>query len=167
MNQKSHSDVDAAHKYFSAYCFNQAWELMDKPRRTTGENELMLLLNFASRWHWLQRPDCTPTNESIGYWQTSRIYALLGQAENARRYAQLCLETSQAGDVAPFYIACAYEALARAAATAGDEVQMQKYLTRAKKIHARLTDPEEKEQLASDLKTIHIRKKALKRKSKS
>ena len=42
------------------------------------------------------------TNLSIGYWQTARIYALLGQAENARRYAQMCFEVSQQPGVKPF-----------------------------------------------------------------
>ena len=76
----------------------------------------MLRLSLAATWHWTQRPDCTSTNLSIGYWQTARIYALLGQAENARRYAQMCFEVSQQPGVKPFFLAYAYEALARAEA---------------------------------------------------
>ena len=56
----------------------------------------MLRLSLATTWHWTQRPDCTSTNLSIGYWQTARIYALLGQAENARRYAQMCFRSQPA-----------------------------------------------------------------------
>lgn len=159
MNQNPAFDEDAAHRYFSAYCFNQAWELMDKPRRTEQENEQMLELSFASRWHWRQRPDCTSTNESIGLWQISRIYALLGRVENAQRYGQLCLDASRAGDVAPIYLAYAYEALARASAISGDKVQMQKYLARARGLNDQTNDSEEKQQLAADLKTIHVKRK--------
>ena len=50
----------------------------------------------------------------LAYWQVSRIYALLGQADNARRYGELCLEVSQEPGVQPFYLAYAHEALARA-----------------------------------------------------
>ena len=33
----------------------------------------MLRLSLAATWHWTQRPDCTSTNLSIGYWQTARL----------------------------------------------------------------------------------------------
>jgi hypothetical protein len=52
----------------------------------------MIRLSLASHWHWTQREDCAVTNISVAYWRTSRIYAVLGQAENARRYAEMCLE---------------------------------------------------------------------------
>ncbi len=66
------------HRYFSAQCFNRAWELIRRIDRTELESEQMLLLAQASLWHWTQRPDCTPRNLSIGYWQLSRVFALLG-----------------------------------------------------------------------------------------
>ncbi len=88
-------DLDAAHRYFSAHCFNAAWDLLDKQERTPEENEQMIRLCLASAWHWTQRADCTPTNLSVGYWQASRIYAVLGQGDNARRYGQMCLAASQ------------------------------------------------------------------------
>ena len=84
----------------------------------------MLRLSRQPR-HWTQRPDCTSTNLSIGYWQTARIYALLGQAENARRYAQMCFEVSQQPGVKPFFLAYAYEALAQAEAAAGEGYRLR------------------------------------------
>src|ERR1700687_1872237 len=64
-----------AHRFFSAHCFNRAWDLIRKSNRTTIECEQMLQLSQASLWHWTQRSDCTPKNLSIGNWQLSRIYA--------------------------------------------------------------------------------------------
>ena len=84
--------------------------------------------------HWTQRPDCTSTNLSIGYWQTARIYALLGQAENARRYAQMCFEVSQQPGVKAVFLAYAYEALARAEAAAGEKGIAYGYLTEARRL---------------------------------
>jgi hypothetical protein len=75
-------DVAAAHKHFSAACFNQAWDLIDKLDCTEADDCLMVALNQASIFHWMNRPDCTDMNLSVGYWQASRIQALLG---NARR----------------------------------------------------------------------------------
>lgn len=148
-------DLQAAHRYFSAACFNRAWELIDQPNRTPAENEEMLRLSLASAWHWSQRPDCAPANLSIGTWQTARIYTLLGQVENARRYGQLCLEISRGAEISPFYLGYAYEALARVEALAGDKKKMEQYLNEALRAAAGLTDLEDKEQLIADLETIH------------
>ena len=154
MMGESEFDVDAAHKYFSAECFNQAWDLIDKPVRTAEEDEQMVRLSLASHWHWTQRTDCTQTNTSVGYWQTSRIYAMLGQAENARRYAQLCLAASQGDDVLPFCSGYAYEALARAESVAGNRDKVEEYLRAARRVAETLPDPDTKKRLLGDLDTI-------------
>ena len=145
-------DVVAAHRYFAAECFNRAWDLIDKPDRTPEEDEDMIRLNQASLYHWSQREDCTNRNLSVGYWQASRIYALLGQADNARRYGELCLRYSQDEDA--FYLGYAYEALARAESVAGQGEKAARYLQDAHGQLAQISDAEERELLEKDLKTI-------------
>ncbi len=148
-------DLQAAHRYFSAACFNQAWDLIDKAERTPGEDERMLQLSLASTWHWTQRSDCAPSNLSVGYWQTSRIYAILGQADNARRYGLMSLDACQHEGVLPFYLGYAYEALARAEMVAGDREKMMGYLAQANDALERITeDDEARSMLQNDLKTI-------------
>lgn len=154
MSNQPPFDLAAAHKYFSVDCFNRAWDLIDKPNRTPEENEEMLRLSLASTWHWTQRSGCTPTNLSVSLWQTARIYALLGQADNARRYGQLCLGVSQQEGAQPFCLGFAYEALARAEMVAGNRTQMDAYLQTAHRLAERLTDPEDKKMLLNDLNTI-------------
>jgi hypothetical protein len=154
MPKKADFDLQAAHKYFSAECFNRAWDYIDKPMRKQSEDESMLQLSLTALWHWTQRKDCTPTNLSIGYWQVSRVYALLRQAENARRYGNLCLEVSQGEDVASFYRGYAYESLARAEMVSGNMDQMEKHLIQAHQIATALPDAEEKKMLLKDLATI-------------
>jgi len=148
-------DLDTAHQYFSKECFNRAWELIDKAGRSPQEDEEIILACLASLWHWTQREDCSLTNLSIGYWQVSRVYALLNQAENARRYAHLCLDISLEGGVLPFYLGYAYEALARAEALAGDHAQVEKYLAEAQRIAATIPNPQDRDQLLEDLEAIH------------
>lgn len=150
-------DIAVAHRFFSVDCFNRAWDLIEKAARTTDEDEEMLRLSLASTWHWTQRQDCSPTNLSVGYWQTARIYTLMGQVENARRYSELCLKTSQEDSVEMFALGYAYEALARVEMLAGNRVQMEAYLEQARRICGRLTDEEDRQQLMSDLETINIR----------
>lgn len=154
MAKKPDFDLQAAHKYFSAECFNRAWDYIDKPVRNTGEGDKMLQLSMASLWHWTQRQDSTPTNLSVGYWQVSRAYALLRQADQARHYGQLSLEASQHEGVEPFYQGYAYEALARAELVADNEDEMEKYLIQAHQMATMLADPKEKKQLLKDLATI-------------
>jgi hypothetical protein len=154
VSAKPEFDLNAIHRYFAVECFNAAWDLIDNPRRTPEEDEQMLHLSLASLWHWTQRPDCTAANLSVAYWQVARIYALLGQAENARRYAERCLAVSQAEGIPPFCLAYAYEALARAAAVAADRVQMEAYLHEAHQVNARISDPETRQQLLADLDTV-------------
>src|SRR5262245_27264138 len=106
MNQ---SDRSAAHRQFSSECFNKSWELIDRAVRSATDDEQMLLASLASLWHWTQRADCTDQNLSIGYWQVSRVYSHLGQADNARRFGELSLQRS--GKLPPFFLAYAHEAL--------------------------------------------------------
>ena len=155
MVKKQDFDIFVAHKYFSADCFNRTWDYIDKPIRTALEVDSMLHLSLASLWHWTQREDCTPTKLSIGYWQVSRVFALLRQPENARHYGELCLEEAQKEGVLPYYLGCAYEALARAELVAGNRDKMGALLTQANQVAASLADPEERKMLQADLATIH------------
>lgn len=154
MTEKPSFDVASAHEFFSVECFNRAWELMKKPERTPEEDEDMIRLSLASHWHWTQRPDCTATNSSVGYWQTSRIYAILGLAANARRYGDLCLAASKEEGALPFCPGYAYEALARAESVAGDHKKMNAYLKAAREAAESIPNADAKKQLLDDLATI-------------
>ena len=154
MSKKPDFNISTAHKYFSADCFNRTWDYIEKPVRTKSEDEAMLHLSLASLWHWTQREDCTSTNLSIGYWQVSRVFALLRQADNARYYGELCLEAAQKEGVPPYYLGTAYETLARAELVAGNLDKMEGFLIQAHQVATLLPDPEEKKMLLSDLATI-------------
>lgn len=153
--KKPDFDIIAAHKYFSAHCFNQAWDLMDKAVRTSEEDEQMIRLNQTSLWHWTKRDDCTSKNMSIGYWQASRIYALLGRAQDARKYAMLSLENSRNED--SFYIGYAYEALARAEKVARDTAKMKEYLQKARQCAEKVSDAENRKILETDLDSLSVK----------
>ncbi len=145
-------DVVAAHKYFSTTCFNMSWDLIDKKDRTPEEDEEMIRVNQVSIWHWTQREDCTDKHLSIGFWQSARIYAIIGQAENSRRYGKMSLDRSTS--LPPFFVAYAYEALARAEMVAGSNDKMQEYLDKAKKLAADVSDEESRKMIMDDLVTI-------------
>lgn len=156
MTKAPEFDLTAAHRYFAVECFNHAWDLIDKAERTPDEDEQMLRLSLASTWHWSQRADCTPTNLSVGLWQTARIYTMLGQVENARRYGMLCLKTSQEEGVEAFALSYAYEALARVEMVAGNRAKMEIYLAQARQVAEGIGDEEDRQQLMNDLETINF-----------
>jgi hypothetical protein len=145
-------DAAAAHRFFSAHCFNQGWNLIDKPDRTSDDDEQLLLLAHASLWHWTQREDCSPRNLSIGYWQLARIYALLGRSADARQAGERCLRHAE--KELPFFIAYGHEALARAAAVSGDAAGRDRHLKEAERLAALVEDAEERTALEADLRSI-------------
>ena len=137
------------HQKLSADCFNQVWELLEKKDRSQQDDEHVISLAHASLAHWRMRDDCKDQNLSIGYWQISRVYAVLGQGENAKRYGELCLAIS--GKEPPFYLAYAHEALARAALVLKDRISFNAHLADARAFAAKVTDPDERKMLEDDL----------------
>lgn len=145
-------DIAAAHQYFSSHCFNQAWNLIDQENRTPEDERLMVALSQASIFHWLQRPDCTSQNLSIGYWQASRIQALLGNASDALHHAKVCLSYST--DLSPFYAGYAHEALARGYRLSGDVSQAEEHLKNGRELANQVADAIERDLLLADLAAI-------------
>lgn len=142
-------DTIAAHRHFSAACFNGVWDLLEQPNRSPGDDVRLLAAAHASLWHWLQRPDCTPRNLSVGYWLLSRVYAVRESATEARRYGLLSLDA--AAQEPPFYQGYAHEALARAARLAGDSRLAESHLAEARRFAAQVAEAEERAMLENDL----------------
>lgn len=142
----------AAHQYFSADFFGKTWELLEKQGRNQEDDERMISLAHASLAHWRMREDCTDRHLSIGYWQISRVHAVLGKAENARHYGGLCLAVSS--NEPPFYLGYAHEALARAAKLAGDGKAFRCHLESAQILAEQVEDAEEKTMLVDDLNKL-------------
>jgi hypothetical protein len=149
VSQNPPLDIAAAHKYFAAHCFNAAWDLIDKPERTAEDDRMMVALSQASIYHWLSRLDCEPKRLSVGYWQASRIQALLGNAAEARSHAEVCLQYSIGQD--PFLLGYAYEAMARAAHIAGNPGKAAEQLALAKEQAAMVSNKDDRELLRKDL----------------
>lgn len=152
MANKPEFYLAAAHKYFSAHCFNTAWNHIDKATRTEPEEEEMTLLAMAALWHWTQREDCTNQNLSMGYWQAARVFALIGNVELARSYSLKCRNAGVDEDA--FFKAYTCEAQARAEMVAGDIAAMQKYLDKTQAFTEQVTDKVSRQMLPDDLKTI-------------
>jgi hypothetical protein len=111
-------ETRALDRRFAVDLFNEVWRLLELPARTAAEDDRMLHAAHASRYHWGEIGE--PVNFARGEWQVSRVYAVLGRAEPALYHARCCLAISEEHGIGDFDIAVAHEAIARAAAVAGD-----------------------------------------------
>jgi hypothetical protein len=136
----------------AARLFNGVWDLLEKPERTTADDDTMLHMAHASRYHWGRVGK--PENLARGEWQCSRVYAVLLRPEPSLHHAERVLELTQEFGLGDFDLAFAYEALARARAIGGDADGARAAAERALAAAADITDPEDRDLLLADLATI-------------
>jgi hypothetical protein len=140
------------HRKIGGDLFNYTWSLLDRKDRSEEETDEMLHAAHASRYHWGHAG--TPLNLSIGEWQVSRVYSALGRAEPAFYHGRRALEIARRNKLSRFYLAYAYEALARAAAVAGQRRARSRYLGEARRIGAAVRNRDDRRMLLEDLASI-------------
>ncbi|TDT97722.1 DNA-binding transcriptional MerR regulator [Streptomyces sp. 846.5] len=132
--------------------YNGVWRLLEKEDRSVEEDDRMLHMAHASRYHWGQIG--APVNLSRGEWQCSRVYSVLGRAEPALHHARRGLEICQAHGIADWDLAYAYESLARAHAVAGDEDQARTWTEQALAAAEDIAEDGDRELVLTDLESI-------------
>jgi len=134
--------------------FNRTWSLMELAERTPEQDDEMIHSAHASRHHWAAVG--TGVNLARGEWQISRVYVTLGRGEPALYHAGRCLAYCEANrdEIADWDIPYAYEALARAHLTAGNEDEAKRYAARARELAAQVADEHDREHLEEDLATL-------------
>ncbi|WP_052311685.1 MULTISPECIES: MerR family transcriptional regulator [unclassified Actinoplanes] len=134
--------------------FNDTWSLIEKESRSPAEDDRMIHMAHASRFHWDNAGD--DQNRAIGEWQCSRVYATLGRAEPALYHAQRCLTYADRPGAEMWLQASAHEALARAQAIAGDLPAARDSRARALALVDRISDPEDRKVVMADVDTLPI-----------
>jgi len=109
----------------------------------------MVLAAYASLYHWTQAPEGTARNLSVGWWQVSRVLAVLGRGPEALGAAERCLAFAQ-GDTA-FHVAYGHEALARARRVSGDTDGARRDAEKARALLPAIEDEAERGLLQADL----------------
>lgn len=152
MSKKQARISKTVHRRIAGELFNLTWSLLDQKRRTKEDDDEMVHAAHASRYHWGVAG--TALNRSIGEWQISRVYAVLGRPEPALYHGKRSLDIAIRNRLGRFYVAFAYEALARASASAGNRRERDKFLKRARKIGEAVRDLDDRRMLFEDLATI-------------
>ena len=132
--------------------FNEAWELLDRTDRSPADDRLMLANALGSAALWRRVDD--PKRHAISDWQVSRVFAVLGDAGWAARFAASGLDLCRRHELGPFLEGYAWESEARAARVAGDPARQDEAVAAARRAAARVTDPAERELLEDDLSEL-------------
>jgi tetratricopeptide (TPR) repeat protein len=147
-------ELQEFHRRIATDCFNQCWTYIEKEKRTDSEDEEMRRLAEVSFWHWMHVEDHTNANESVGYWQLARVYAISGRYKLTYYYADQCIEISKEGSLDPFYLGYGYEARARAYLLGGRAEEGKEAFKKAYELAEQVSDPEWKDPLAADLDQV-------------
>ena len=117
------------HRKVTAECFNRTWDYLEQKNRSLDDDQMMLNLAHASRYHWSFIGK--PWNFTTGDWQISRVYAALNQPDLALSFAKKALETSQKHNLSERLIS-AYEGMARAHAAATEYPLAREFVSKAR-----------------------------------
>ena len=136
----------------AASLFNETWTLLDKSSRTLDEDDRMIHIAHASRFHWGEvggAQEC-----AIGEWQCSRVYAALGRFEPCLHHANRCLDYAGRDGVESWVVASGHEALARAYAVGGDAQKFRDVRDRATELAEALDDEEDRDVVLADIASL-------------
>jgi hypothetical protein len=113
-----------------ARCFNAAWEILEKKRRSPADAQRMLDMAHAARFH--AGIIGTARNHAIGDWQISRVYASLGEPRLALQYARSTRSICENQGVSDL-LCTAFEAMARAYAVGNRASSAKRFLDKAQR----------------------------------
>jgi hypothetical protein len=146
------SEASSAHRAFAVAAFNGAWELIDLPARTPQQQRQMLMLAFASRWHWGEVG--TDENVVVSDWQVGHVAALAGEVGLARQFSEAAYDLARSAGLPDWLRASTAEGMARAYAVAGDRDGYERYAEEARTLVAALDNDEDRELITGQLASI-------------
>lgn len=120
MSEEKSYTLEEAHKHLAIKTNGECWQLLEKQKRSSSEDELLIHLAHSSCYHWLQVG--TGLHHQRAQWMLSHVYAEIGMAEVALKHALQCQQLTEENTelMKDFDLAYSQEALARAYACAGD-----------------------------------------------
>ncbi|WP_017379415.1 hypothetical protein [Paenisporosarcina sp. TG-14] len=146
-------EENGLHRKWAVQLFNETWDLIEKKERTSDEDSQMLEKAYASLYHWRQIGK--KLNLARGYWQVSRVHAILSQGEAAYFYGIAGFELCEAEDFGDFDLAFAYESLARAEKCRGNFESMSTWFERGQIAAENIVKEDDKKYFLSELASVN------------
>jgi len=133
------------HQSLAAALFNRSWDLLDLgDQRSPDQDDELLTVAFASKFHWSQVPAVTAENLAVADNQIARAACDVGLGDLAVAYAKRALERTTAEGWTDWRLASAHEIRARAAAVAGDAGARDEHLAKGREVAAGIDDAEDR-----------------------
>jgi hypothetical protein len=148
----STADPERTERQLAVDLFNGTWRLMEADDRTPADDDRMLHMAHASRYHW-ERSGAA-VNLARGEWLCARIYAVLERGEPSLHHARRVLELCHENGIGDWDLAFGHEAVARAYAVSGDRDHARAATEQALACAEDVEDPDDRELLMADLETI-------------
>jgi hypothetical protein len=82
--------AESSERKLATQLFNDTWALLEMESRSPEDDDRMIHMAHASRFHWDNVGD--DQNRAIGEWQVARVYSVLGHGESALFHARRCLD---------------------------------------------------------------------------
>lgn len=140
-------------RHFAARMFNRSWELLELgAARTADDDDELLAAAFGSRWHWGEVGG--EEERAVGDHLIATVCSHLGLGSLALRFARQALTRTEANGWGGWRLAACYEAMARAAAAAGDAAERERWLARATEALDAIDDPEERASIAGQVASV-------------
>jgi hypothetical protein len=134
--------------------YNSTWTLLEQESCTPDEDDRMLHMTHASRFHWDNAGN--DQNRAIGEWQVSRVYNALGRGEAAVLHAVRAIAYASREGVEDWVLASAHEGLARAHALAGDHEAARAARDEALALAHRIADAEDRDVVLADIESLPL-----------
>lgn len=144
MDESRAFTLSEAHKHFAQSFNGRVWELLQKPIRSSAEDNEMLHAAHACAYHW--QFVGTAVHQQRGEWLISHVHAVLGHAKEALGHAERCFELTESNKdmMQDFDIAYAFEGLARAHAMVGDHRMAKEFFDLAEQAGNAIANEEDR-----------------------
>ncbi|MGB5945790.1 hypothetical protein [Paenisporosarcina sp.] len=147
-------EVKELHQKWAIQLFNETWDKIDMKVRTRDDDSKMLEKAYASLYHWRQVG--TKLNLIRGYWQVSRVHAILGQGDAAYFYGISGVELCEAEGFGDFDLAFAYESVARAEKCRGNSESMTIWFEHGQAAAENIAKEQDKKYFLSELVSVNL-----------
>ena len=150
MSEETQYSLEEAQTKFAKMTKSRVWELLEKPDRSSQENDEMVHAAHASLYHWMHTG--TGVHRQRGAWMIARVQTVLGNGDEAVRYALRCLELTEkhADEMQDFDVAFAYEGVGRAYALAGKKKKAEEYIKLAEEVGGKIENGQDRKIFEDD-----------------
>ena len=146
----------ATHRRLAVDLFNRSWQLLETENRTPEQDDELIHVVHASRYHWGEVGGAARL--ARGENQCARVYAALGRPEAALHHANRSLDLARAGGngFEDWDLATALEVVARAQLAAGNRTEAEQYAGLARAELDSIEDPDDREVIAGQIAELAI-----------